>query len=284
MRADLHVHTNASDGQYSPSEVVVLARGFDLIAITDHDTIDGIAPARAAARAQGSPLIVAGIELSTAEDAGDIHMLGYFIDPDDLIFQATLREFQQARLDRGRLMVERLAASGVLIEWARVAAIAGDGAVGRPHIARALIEAGYVESVREAFERYIGNDAPAYVARKRLTPEGAIDLIHSAGGVAVLAHPGLVERWRTILSGLIVAGLDGVEVFHPSNDVPTRLDLRAWALRHDLIMTGGSDFHGEKVKPGNALGSMAPPEGAVYALQTRAQRYQAKEKTQQEDT
>lgn len=272
MRVDLHVHTNASDGQYTPSEVVALARAFDLIAITDHDTTDGVAEARAAAAHHGAPLILPGIEISTAEDRGDVHMLGYFVRVDDAGFQDALRGFREARFRRGQMMVEKLARLGVHLEWARVEQIAA-GAVGRPHIARAMCEAGYVESVREAFNRYIGNDGPAYVARKRLTPEESVDLIHRAGGVAVFAHPALAAGWRDLLKGLVAAGLDGVEVNHPSNDERTRLELRALAAQHSLIMTGGSDFHGPAVKPGNGLGCMAPPEGAVYALRERARRY-----------
>lgn len=272
MRVDLHVHTNASDGQYSPSEVVALARDFDIIAITDHDTTDGVETARAAAAQQGMPTIIAGIEISTAEDRGDVHMLGYYVDLDDADFQTALTDFRNARFRRGQQMVEKLTSLGMPLDWVHVQEIAG-GSVGRPHVARAMVEAGYVESVKEAFQRYIGNDGPAYVARKRLTPEESVELIHQAGGVAVFAHPGLVPQWRETLASLLRVELDGVEVNHPSNDEPMRLELRAVAVQHNLIMTGGSDFHGPKVKPGNALGCVTPPDGAVHALQTRAKRY-----------
>lgn len=273
MRADLHVHTTASDGQHSPSEVIALAQDFDVIAITDHDTTAGIGPAQAAARLTGLPLVVPGIELSTAEDAGDVHLLGYFINPDDAAFQTELATFRDARVERGRAMVARLAELGLPVAWERVEALADGGAVGRPHVARALVEAGYVESVREAFDRYISTGGPAYVARHRLTPEEAIALIHRAGGAAVMAHPSLVPTWPTLLHTLAAAGLDGVEVNHPANSAPTRLVLRAMAKKLGLITTGGSDFHGQRVKPGNTLGCETPPHGAVYALQTRAKQY-----------
>ncbi|MBK8022331.1 MAG: PHP domain-containing protein [Chloroflexi bacterium] len=169
---DLHVHTSASDGQYTPSEVVGLAHQFNVIAITDHDTTDGIAEARTAAARQGMPLILAGIEISTAEDRGDVHMLGYLVDIEDAWFQESLAEFREARFRRGQQMVEKLSRLGVELKWSRVEQIATSGektgAVGRPHIARAMVEAGYVDTVREAFDRYIGTHAPAYVARKRL--------------------------------------------------------------------------------------------------------------------
>lgn len=275
MRVDLHVHTSASDGQYTPSEVVDLARGFDVIAITDHDTTEGVKEALEAARQQGTPVIIPGIEISTAEDRGDVHMLGYFVDVDDADFQEALSSFRDARFRRGQQMIEKLAGLGMPLPWARVVAIA-EGSVGRPHIARAMVEAGYVESVKEAFVRYIGNDGPAYVSRKRLLPEESVELIHKAGGVAVLAHPALVPDWRNMIISLARAGLDGVEVNHPANDESTRYDLRALASQHGLITTGGSDFHGPKVKPNQTLGCVMPPDGAVHALRERAKRYEKK--------
>ncbi len=274
MRVDLHVHTTASDGQHTPSEVVSLASSLDVIAITDHDTTEGIAPARAAAAAFGRPLILPGIELSTVDAIGDVHLLGYMIDPDDLTLQAMLRRFRDDRFTRGQAIVARLNTLGVPLTWEAVAAIAGEGAVGRPHIARGLVALGVVESVREAFEVWIGEHAPAYVARERLTPEAAINLVHGSGGVAVLAHPGsLGANWQALAERLIAAGLDGIEVNHPSNGEAVRLVARALAARHDLLLTGGSDFHGLKVKPHNALGCEAPPIGTVYAISQRARWY-----------
>ncbi len=273
MRADLHVHTDASDGQYSPAELVELARRFDMIAITDHDTTEGVAPAQQAAQKQGAPAVIPGIELSAEDDAGDVHMLGYYVDIHNSEFQATLMRFRDNRYHRGQLMLEKLAAMGMPLHWERVEAIANGGAIGRPHIARAMLEAGYVESVKDAFNRFISNDGPAYVARTRLSPEESVALIHSAGGVAVLAHPGLLSDYRAMLMRLIAVGLDGVEVNHPSNSETVRLDLRGIAASTSLIMTGGSDFHGPSVKPDIQLGMVSPPDGAVDALKLAAQRY-----------
>lgn len=276
MRADLHLHTNASDGQYSPTELVELARKFDVIAITDHDTTDGVEEAQQAAARYGAPIVIPGIELSAEDADGDVHMLGYYIDIHNRSFQDTLARFRENRYRRGQKMVEILTAMGMPLDWDRVTAIAGDGAIGRPHIARAMLEAGYVESVKDAFNRYIGNDGPAYVARTRLTPEESVALIHSAGGVAVLAHPGLLNDYRSMIRRLVAVGLDGVEVNHPANDEATRLDLRGIATTNHLIMTGGSDFHGPQVKPDTTLGMVSPPEGAVDALRQAAARYAVK--------
>lgn len=276
MRADLHLHTNASDGQYRPAELVELARKFDIIAITDHDTTDGVEEAQQTAARYGAPIVIPGIELSAEDADGDVHMLGYYVDIHDGRFQEALARFRANRYQRGQRMVEKLAALNMPLDWNRVVEIADGGAIGRPHVARALLQAGYVESVKDAFDRFIGNDRPAYVARTRLTPEEAIALIHSAGGAAVLAHPGLLHDYRSMLRRLIPAGLDGVEVNHPSNDEAVRLDLRGMATANKLIMTGGSDFHGPKVKPDTTLGMVSPPDGAVEALKRAAARYAPK--------
>lgn len=273
MRADLHLHTNASDGQYRPAELIELARKFDVIAITDHDTTDGVAEAQQTAARYGAPIVIPGIELSAEDADGDVHMLGYYVDIHDEHFQETLTRFRANRYQRGERIVENLAAMNVPLDWNRVVEIADGGAIGRPHIARAMLEAGYVESVKDAFERYIGNDRPAYVARTRLSPEESIELIHSAGGAAVLAHPGLLPDYRSLLLRLVPVGLDGVEVNHPSNDQAVRLDLRGIATANHLIMTGGSDFHGPKVKPDTTLGMVSPPDGAVEALKRASARH-----------
>lgn len=273
MRADLHLHTTASDGQYSPAELVDLARKFDVIAVTDHDTTEGVEAAQQAAFQNGAPLVIPGIELSAEDADGDVHMLGYYVDIHNAAFQETLGRFRAGRFQRGQRMVEKLAALNLPLDWDRIMTIAGGGAIGRPHIARAMLEAGYVESIKDAFNRYISNDGPAYVARTRLSPEESVALIHSAGGVAILAHPGLLKDYRAMLLRLISVGLDGVEVNHPSNSEAVRLDLRGIATASSLIMTGGSDFHGPRIKPDIAMGMVSPPEGAVDALKLAAKRY-----------
>lgn len=275
-RVDLHMHTTASDGQYAPPELVGLARqrGLNIIAITDHDTTAGLEEALQAAH--GAPLIIPGIELSAESEVGDVHMLGYFLDTTHTAFQDRLTRFRQDRQQRAERITQRLTDLGMPVEWQRIVAIANGGAIGRPHIARALLEAGYVNSISEAFDRYLYNGGPAYVARQRLSPEEAVALVHSAGGAAVMAHPGLVRNYgKLLVERLIPAGLDGVEVVHPKNDPDTRLNLRGLAAQHNLIMTGGSDFHRPEDDGSLVLGSQTPPEGCVFTLRERAKRYRA---------
>lgn len=266
-RADLHLHTTASDGQLAPAELVELAcaRALEAIAITDHDTIAGVAEAQAAAH--GRLLVLPGIELSAEDDGQDVHVLGYLLDAAAPGFQARLASFRDDRLTRAQRIVARLAALGCPIAWERVLALANGGAVGRPHIARALVEAGHVASMDEAFSRYLYTGGPAYVSRERLSPEAAVALIRGAGGAAVLAHPGLVAGYAPLVERLAAAGLDGVEVVHPKNPPDVRENLRALARRYDLVMTGGSDFH----RPDeDILGGQTLPPGCVEALQARA--------------
>ena len=265
LRADLHLHTTASDGQLRPAELVQLARKHRLntIAITDHDTTDGLQEAQQAA--DGSPMIVPGIELSAEENEVDVHMLGYYIQPEDSTFQAALVGFRDDRLSRGKGMVEKLVALGKPIGWERVLALADGGSVGRPHVARALVEAGHVDSVNAAFDHYLHHGGPAYVARKRMSPEEAVALIHAAGGVAVMAHPGLVPDYLLMLERLVAAGLDGVEFNHPRNPATVRENVRALALKYHLILTGGSDFH----RPGDSIGAYTAPLEALSALRER---------------
>ncbi|MBE0690790.1 MAG: PHP domain-containing protein [Anaerolineae bacterium] len=273
MRIDLHLHTNASDGQHTPTELIDLVRQqhLDVIAITDHDTTGGIAEAQSVS--QGHPQIIPGIELSAEDEEGDVHVLGYFIDPANTALQEKLSHFRTERLERGQRIVQKLIDLGIPVTWDRVSAIAGDASIGRPHIARALLEAGHVDSVHDAFDRYLYNGGPAYVARYRLTPEEAIQFIHSAGGVAVLAHPGLLPDYRAMVQRLVPAGLDGVEVYHPENSQTVRLNLSGLAQQYDLVVTGGSDFHGQAIKANARPGMTDPPPACVRALRERAARY-----------
>jgi predicted metal-dependent phosphoesterase TrpH len=265
------MHTTASDGVLTPPALVLLARTrkIDIIAITDHDTTGGLAEAEAAAN--GMPMIIPAIELSTEHHGDDVDILGYCIDPTHPVLQNRLEQSRQKRITRAEAMVKRLSELGVPVRMERVLEIADGGSVCRPHIARALVEAGHAEGLRDAFERYIGNGAPAYIPGDKLTPKEAIDLIHTAGGAAVLAHPALVPNYAALIAELIPLGLDGVEVAHPKNTNPVRSNLRAIAKKHDLIMTGGSDFHRPEA---DSLGSMTPPPGCVQALQARARQYQ----------
>lgn len=237
------------------------------IAITDHDATDGIAEAQRVA--QGWPVVIAGIELSADDQGVDVHILGYDFDVQDAAFQSRLAGFRHIRLQRGREIVERLAELSVPVSWENVLALANGGAVGRPHIARALVQAGHVGSVEEAFELYLRNGGPADVARPKLSPEEAITLIHQAGGAAVLAHPGLLPDYGAMIERLAPAGLDGVEIMHPANAASTRQNLQGLAARHSLIITGGSDFH----RLEDALGAENPPSQCVRSLRERAATY-----------
>lgn len=284
MRADLHVHTYASDGMFSPAEILALARdtGLGAIAITDHDTTEGVRAALAERAA--APLIIPGIELS-AEDRDtvtgqriDVHMLGYFLDADDADLQAHLSRFREDRLIRAQRIVERFDELGMPISWDHVVEIAESGGkggtIGRPHVARALVDAGYVATVREAFERFLYTGGPAYIPRQRISPEEAIALIHDAHGAAVLAHPGALPAPLVMIKRLVPAGLDGVEVYHPKNSFNLRLDLRGVARQLELVVTGGSDFHGGAVSD-IRLGSETLPDDVLPRLRERAERYRS---------
>lgn len=270
---DLHAHTTASDGQLTPTELVNLAQqiGLRVIGVTDHDTTGGVEEAQQAA---GSALeVIPGVELSAEDEAGDVHTLGYFIDIHIASFQEKLERFRAGRYYRGQEIVKKLAALGMPLEWARIEAIANGGAIGRPHIARAMVEAHYVSSIQEAFDRYIDNDGPAYVPRTRLSPEEAIALIHEAGGAAVLAHPGLLDDYEAMIERLVPAGLDGVEVVYPRHSTEVEVRTRLLADRYGLVMTGGSDFHGLNIVGKAMLGSVSPPPESVEALRERAKQY-----------
>ncbi|MBN1965565.1 MAG: PHP domain-containing protein [Anaerolineae bacterium] len=270
---DLHVHTTASDGHLTPSEVVslALARGLDVLAITDHDSTDGVAPAREAAA--GSTLsVLTGVEISTIQDGQEIHLLGYLFNPDDPVLAGQFRTSREGRIGRAEAMVEKLAALDAPVSMDRVLTISAGGTLGRPHIAQALVEAGHVASYEEAFDRYLGNGKPAYVARYRLPLLEAIGLIHAAGGVAVLAHPVYVEGFRELFPTLVENGLDGLEVYYPKHDGALTAQLRELARRNGLITTGGTDFH----RPNDSLppGDVPVPRACVTQLYERAARYQ----------
>ena len=247
MRADLHVHSTASDGTDPPAEVMRRAAraGLDVVALTDHDTVAGHAEARAAA---GPVALLPGMELSCRLDGRSLHMLAYLFDADQPELAAELTRIRDDRVLRARAMVDKLAALGVDVSWGQVAAIAGQAVVGRPHIARAMADSGAIASPREAFTRdWIADGGRAYVGRYALDPVRAIDLVRAAGGVTVLAHPRAGrDTWVTNeqITRLAAAGLAGLEVFHPDQSEAERA--RLIALAHDLALvpTGGSDDHG----------------------------------------
>ena len=243
---DLHLHTLASDGRLSPSELVELAalRGLGTIAVTDHDTTDGLDEAFQAAARHRDLRVIPGIELSADVPGDEVHVLGYFIDPADAHLQSELARFRAGRVDRARTMVDKLSQLGIHIEWDRVQHFAGDGAVGRPHIAMAMVEAGYCQEPKDAFPEYLGRNGLAYVERAKLTPADAVGIIRRAGGAAVLAHPAYMNDMESGVAGLAGIGLAGMEVHYAKYHDDTIRQLARLADQYELIPCGGSDFHG----------------------------------------
>jgi hypothetical protein len=264
------VHSSASDGTDPPAEVMRRAAlaGLDVVALTDHDTVAGLAEARAAA---GPVTLLPGMELSCRLNGRSLHMLAYLFDPDQPELAAELTRIRDDRVLRARAMVDKLAGLGVDIGWEQVAAIAGEAVVGRPHIARAMAASGAIASPREAFTRdWIADGGRAYVDRYALDPARAIGLVRAAGGVAVLAHPRAGrDTWVTDeqITGLAAAGLAGVEVFHPDQSDAERVRLLALASDLSLVATGGSDDHGSLT--GYRLGGETTPAEAYRDLLSR---------------
>lgn len=243
---DFHCHSSRSDGTRTPADLVDLAyaRGVRTLALTDHDTLDGLDEARAAAARHPGMRLVPGVELSCDVPGTEVHLLGLFVDDRRPAFRAELDRLRTGRIRRGERIVEALTAMGAPVSWARVREIAGEASIGRPHIARALIEAGHVRDVDEAFARYLGRNSPAYVERERLLPADAVRLVHEGGGIAVFAHPPFTDGYEAVAEALAAAGLDGIEVYYRHYDAETVASLRALADRLGLLPTGGSDFHG----------------------------------------
>lgn len=273
---DLHTHSTASDGIYAPGELLRRAReaGLRVLALTDHDTTNGIAEAAEAARKLDIDFIP-GIELNTDTSGGEVHILGYFPEFERPAFQAVLKTLRDARERRGQRMVELLNEHGIAISWERVREIA-QGTVGRPHVAKALIEAGYVQSVSEAFQKYIGKGCIGFVPRYHLSPVDATRLIDSANGLPVIAHPldlpGLTTL-REWLPDLCAAGMVGLETYYGPYTTENERELLALANEYQLIPTGGSDFHGPGIHP-TPLGGRHVPYEAVERLKAAASQRQ----------
>ncbi|WP_030020316.1 PHP domain-containing protein [Streptomyces monomycini] len=251
MRIDLHTHSTASDGTDTPAELVrnAAAAGLDVVALTDHDSVGGHAEARAALP-EGLTLVT-GAELSCRIGGVSMHMLAYLFDPDEPELARERELVRDDRVPRARGMVAKLRDLGVPVTWEQVARIAGDGAVGRPHVAAAMVELGVVETVSDAFTpKWLANDGRAYVDKHELDPFDAIRLVKAAGGVTVFAHPLAVKRGRTVpesvIADLAAAGLDGVEVDHMDHDDAARSRLRGLAADLGLLTTGSSDYHGSR--------------------------------------
>jgi len=256
---DLHTHSKASDGSDSPSALMALAgrNGLTAIALTDHDTVEGLAEARAAATTAGVRLIE-GCELSCEVERGTMHLLVYFLADGPGPLQDRLSGLQAARADRNRRIVAVLRDHGLDVTLDEILSEAGGGSVGRPHVAGVLLRKGYVTSIQEAFDRWLANGRPAYLDRERLLPAEAIALAHASGAVAVLAHPtslGYDEpELEVFVAGLAADGLDGMECEYGRYSPELRSELRALAGRLGLAVTGGSDYHG-RYKPDIALGT-----------------------------
>jgi len=258
-KADFHNHSTASDGKLTPTQIVDLAyaNGVRIFALTDHDSTEGIAEAQRAAEKYTDFVLIPGVELSTDIEGDEIHVLGYFdfetLKNADL--QADLARFRAGRFERGRLMTEKLAAIGKPVSWQRVLEIAGEASVGRPHVAQALVEAGHVSSIPEAFDLYIGRNGPAYVEREKMTPIEAIRTLRRYGAPAVFAHPSYTKNFDAVVPEMIAAGLAGMEVYY-RDYAPDLIELLAEkAAKYGLLPLGGSDYHaldnpGEK-EPGD---------------------------------
>jgi predicted metal-dependent phosphoesterase TrpH len=265
MRADLHAHTTASDGSLSPSALVGLARdvGLDVLAVTDHDSVAGIPEALAAAR--GTPVrLVPAVELSAVWEGRDVHVLGYFVDFEDRVLLRHLIDLREARLRRAETIVASLTDAGYNIDIQDVLALAAGGSVGRSHVARALVNQGHAATVSDAFTRFLGRGCPFYVPKDVRSPVEVLDVVQSAGGVPVLAHPG-VTKVDALITPLVVAGLGGIEAYHAEHTAEQRAHY-AWLARSlGLVATGGSDYHGTGT-PGVQLGSVDVPQVEVERL------------------
>jgi predicted metal-dependent phosphoesterase TrpH len=268
---DLHVHSTASDGSYTPAEVVRQAKegGLAAIALTDHDTVDGLAEAMAAGEQLGLE-VIPGVEISAQYPGGTMHILGLFVNYHNGLLDKRLAVLKQARIDRNPQIIAKLNALGIPVTMERVQEISGGGQVGRPHIARALMEGGYVRSIQEAFDNYLGYQRPAYVSKFRFPPMEALAMIREATGIPVLAHPftlglGSAAALKNLILELKGLGLAGLEVYYSEHTPEQEALYLKLARELDLLITGGSDYHGDN-KPEITLGSMPSQEKLSYQL------------------
>jgi predicted metal-dependent phosphoesterase TrpH len=273
---DLHSHTTASDGTLSPAELVRAAvkRGVRVLAITDHDSTEGVAAARAEAAKHPLLTIVPGLEINCDVPGAEVHVLGYYVDDAAGWFQDFLREQRAERVARVHRIAARLAELGMPIDAADVFALVQEGSAGRPHVAQVMVQRGYVRSVREAFDRWLHTNGPANVPRRRLTPEDAIAVIRRAGGVPVFAHPGLAGR-DELIPDMVAAGLMGIETYYAEHSATQTAHYKDLCRAHRLVATGGSDYHGERSGRTNPLGHPPVPMSVFEELQQAAERAKA---------
>jgi len=274
-KVDLHVHSTASDGQLSPADIVRKAAelGLTIIALADHDTVDGIVPALVAAQALPRLRVLPCVELSTDVPNGEVHVLGYFIDYTDHKLEATLKRFRNSREQRAQRMITKLEKFGIHIEWQRIQEIAGSGSIGRPHIAQAMLEKGYIASLKEAFTKYIGQGAPVYVEREKMTPIEVVELVLRANGLPVLAHPLTTDDPETMVIELKAVGLVGLESYYNGYTADEINKLLHLANKYNLIATGGSDYHGVDTGTETMIGGAdVPMESAKRLIALAEQR------------
>lgn len=264
-RVDLHLHSTASDGSYPPETVVALAEknGVTVMALTDHDSLEGLPEAEARAAKSGIR-VLSGIELSVSEEGFDVHLLAYGFDPEDKALTAAIARYRRGRRDRAAKILARLKGLGIRIPLEQVESIAQGGALGRPHVAEALMRGGHVDTFHEAFQRFLGHHAPAYVPKDVVALEEAVQVVRDAGGVTALAHPGTLNRDHWIPKWA-QRGLDGIEVWHSKHSAGDVARYEALARVHGLLMTGGSDYHGERT-PDVTIGSVPVPETILGPL------------------
>ena len=269
---DLHIHSTSSDGKFSPEEIVRKAAeaGLSVIAITDHDSVDGIAPALEEAQKYPRLRMIPGIEISTFVPKGEVHVLGYFIDYTHPELLATLSTMRDSRLEQAQGIIARLRDLGMPVEWQRVIEIAGGGSIGRPHIAQAMLEQGYIASIKEAFDEYIRWGGPAYVERTKVTPLEATRLILEINGLPVLGHPLTIDEPETVIAELTKGGLVGIEVYYKDYTAEERKALARLAGKYNLIATGGSDYHGLDPSTETMMGEADVPLESAEQLINRA--------------
>jgi 3',5'-nucleoside bisphosphate phosphatase len=274
-KVDLHIHTTASDGKFTPVEIVQKARqaGLLYIAICDHDSTEGVVPAREAALKSTGITVISGTEINTDIPAGELHILGYDYDLNNPELKKTLERLRNSRVERAQKIVSKLRKMGIKIDFVRVQELAGEGAIGRPHIAQAMLEKGYISSFREAFIKYINRGGPAYVERDKITPVEAIQLIVRAGGLPVLAHPMTYDKFEAAIAELKPTGLVGMEVYYNNYSAEQTQRLLKIADSFNLIPTGGSDYHGLDSMNESPLGTVEVPlESAERLLALKRRR------------
>jgi predicted metal-dependent phosphoesterase TrpH len=270
---DLHTHTSASDGDHAPADLVRRAAraGIQTLAVTDHDTTEGIPEALKTAEAVGIRL-VPGIEISAHAGGKELHLLGLFVDPALPAFREFLVDLEQSRHRRIEKIVEKLRTMGVDITVQEVMEAAEHGSVGRPHVARVMVRKGIVSSFKSAFARFLGNDGPAYLPAQRVSPAKAIEAVHRAGGVACLAHPALNDVY-TLIPELVECGMDAIEIYYPEHTPKNVKEFLATAEKYDLLISGGSDYHGPNRSRAASLGGITLPQNEFDRLEARHVEY-----------